>query len=59
MKTGRIIETIENGNMKRVFSCCKVDCTQLTTWLIPNYCPHCGAKITELTKYWRDKNACK
>lgn len=59
MKIGHIIETIENGKMKRVCSCCKVDCTQLTAWMTPNYCPYCGAKITELIKYWGDKNACK
>lgn len=42
---GKIIETIENGRMKRVFSCCGEDFTKLTCWMTPNYCPNCGAKI--------------
>ena len=44
-KTGEIIETIKDGKMNRVFSCCGEDFTQLTMWMIPNYCPNCGAKI--------------
>lgn len=47
IKYGCIIETIENGKMKRVFSCCNTDFTQLTMWLTPNYCPNCGAKISK------------
>ena len=42
---GQIIETIENGKMKRVFSCCNTDFTQMTMWITPNYCPNCGAKM--------------
>lgn len=45
VKRGRIIESIENGKMKRVFSCCGEDFTKLTMWLRPNYCPNCGAKM--------------
>lgn len=44
---GEIIETIEKGKMKRVFSCCNTVCTQLTMWLMPNYCPNCGAEMRE------------
>ena len=42
---GTIIETIKEGKMNRTFSCCNKDCTELTKWLIPDYCPYCGAKI--------------
>ncbi len=42
---GRIIETIENGKMKRVFSCCNTDFTQMTMWMKAKYCPNCGAKM--------------
>ena len=45
VRHGKIIETIENGRMKRVFSCCGEDFTELTCWMTPNYCPNCGAKI--------------
>ena len=45
VRHGKIIETIENGRMKRVFSCCGEDFTKLTCWMAPNYCPNCGAKI--------------
>lgn len=45
VRHGKIIETIENGRMKRVFSCCGEDFTELTCWMTPNYCPECGAKI--------------
>lgn len=44
---GEIIEIIDNGKMKRVFSCCNTVCTQLTMWLEPNYCPNCGADMRE------------
>lgn len=47
VKYGHIIETTENGKAKRVFSCCNTDFTQLTMWLLPDYCPRCGAKIVE------------
>lgn len=42
---GMIIQTIKNGKMNRVFSCCNTDFTQLTMWITPNYCPNCGAKM--------------
>ena len=45
VRHGKIIETIENGRMKRVFSCCGEDFTELTCWMTPNYCPNCGAKM--------------
>ena len=45
VRHGRIIETIGDGRMKRVFSCCGEDFTKLTCWMTPNYCPNCGAKI--------------
>ena len=44
---GKIIETIEDGHMKRVFSCCETDFTEMTCWMTPNYCPNCGAKMDE------------
>ena len=48
VRHGRVIETIEDGRMKRVFSCCGTDFTKLTCWMRPNYCPNCGAKIDEV-----------
>jgi hypothetical protein len=42
---GTIIEIIKEGKMNRTFSCCNKDCTELTKWLIPDYCPYCGARI--------------
>lgn len=45
VKHGEIVETIIDGKMNRVFSCCGKDFTQLTQWIIPNYCPNCGAKM--------------
>lgn len=47
VRHGKIIETIENGRMKRVFSCCGTDFTEMTCWMTPNYCPECGAKMDE------------
>ena len=47
VRHGKIIETIENGRMKRVFSCCGTDFTKMTCWMTPNYCPNCGAKMDE------------
>ena len=40
-----IVQTIKNGRYNRVFSCCNTDFTQLTMWLLPKYCPNCGAKL--------------
>lgn len=48
VRHGRVIETIEDGRMKRVFSCCGTDFTGITCWMRPNYCPNCGAKIDEV-----------
>lgn len=45
VRHGSIIETIEDGRMKRVFSCCGTDFTKMTCWMMPNYCPNCGAKL--------------
>lgn len=45
VRHGRIVQTLENGRMKRVFSCCGTDFTKLTSWMAPNYCPNCGAKM--------------
>ena len=44
-KVGSIIETIEDGHMKRVFSFCEVSSTEMTCWMTANYCPNCGAKM--------------
>ena len=54
-KTGEIIETIKDGKMNRVFSCCETDFTQLTMWMIPKYCPECGAKIFGMHQMWKIK----
>ena len=45
VRHGSIIETIEDGHMKRVFSCCGIDFTKMTCWMTPNFCPECGAKM--------------
>lgn len=45
VRHGKILETIENGKMKRVFTCCGKDFTTLTQWYMPDYCPNCGAKM--------------
>ena len=45
VRHGNIIETIEDGRMKRVFSCCGTDFTKMTCWMTPKYCPNCGAKM--------------
>lgn len=42
---GRIVESWEAGYSKRIFSCCGTDCTKMTQWMRPNFCPHCGAKM--------------
>ena len=48
VRHGSIIETIEDGRMKRVFSCCGTDFTEMTCWMTTNYCPNCGAKMLEM-----------
>lgn len=54
-KEGKIIEQIYNGKMKRVFSCCDEDFTQLTCWITPNYCPNCGAKLDKkIVQVWKE-----
>lgn len=45
VRHGNIVETIEDGRMKRVFSCCGTDFTKMTCWMTPKYCPNCGAKM--------------
>lgn len=42
---GFIICGNKDGRSQRIFSCCNTDFTNLTAWMIPNYCPNCGAKI--------------
>ena len=44
---GEIVETVEKGRMKRVFSCCGCDFTSLTCWSTPKFCPSCGAPMTD------------
>lgn len=45
VRHGNIIETIDDGRIKRVFSCCGADFTEMTCWMTPKYCPNCGAKM--------------
>ena len=53
-RKGKIFETIWDGKSRRVFSCCGTDFTKLTMWVIPNYCPNCGAKMdTNIIQSWR------
>ena len=52
-KTGEIIETIKDGKMNRIFSCCGTDFTQLTMWMTPKYCPECGTKIIKKKEEWK------
>lgn len=47
VRHGSIIETIEDGRMKRVASCCGADFTEITCWMTLNYCPNCGARMDE------------
>lgn len=42
---GYIEEDWSTGKSTRTFSCCGNDCTKMTSWMIPKYCPWCGAKI--------------
>lgn len=44
-KSGEIVETFETGKFHRTVSCCGHDCTQMTVWMVPDYCPWCGAKL--------------
>ena len=47
VRHGKIIETIKDGKMNRVFSRCGHDFTELTCWYMPKYCPNCGALMKE------------
>ena len=47
VRRGTIIETIKDGRMNRVFSCCGHDFTELTCWFMPDFCPSCGAPMTD------------
>lgn len=48
VRHGRIIEFWEDAyHPRRKFSCCGTDCTKLTQWIWPKYCPYCGAKLDE------------
>lgn len=52
-KAGIIIETIKNGKMYRICSCCGQDLTGLISWYMPKYCPNCGAPLEkEIKKEW-------
>ncbi len=45
VRHGSIIESWETGRSKRKFSCCGADCTTMTQWMWPKYCPYCGANL--------------
>jgi hypothetical protein len=49
-KTGIIVEMHSFGRVTRINTCCEKD---MPTWLNPNYCPWCGAKITATVKLRR------
>lgn len=52
-KAGKIIETIKDGRMYRICSCCAQALTGLTSWCMPNYCPNCGTPLEkEIKKEW-------
>lgn len=49
-----IIETIENGKMKRFCSCCQTDFTTISMWGSFRYCPYCGSPLDHGTiQQWR------
>jgi hypothetical protein len=57
VRHGEIIETSEGDKMKRTFSCCGTDFTQMTCWMTPKYCPNCGAKMNPImVRKWRDED---
>ena len=45
IRHGKILQVTENAKHKRVFSCCNTDCTTMTMWMWPKYCPWCGARL--------------
>lgn len=47
VRRGTIIKTIKDGRANRVFSCCGRDFTELTCWYMPDFCPACGAPMTD------------
>lgn len=56
VRHGRIIEFWEDAyHPRRKFSCCDIDCTKLTQWIWPKYCPYCGAKLDEEVKEENDE----
>lgn len=51
VRHGRIIEFWDNTyHPRKKFSCCDTECTTLTMWAWPKYCPYCGAKLDEETE---------
>lgn len=51
VRHGRIIEFWDDTyHPRRKFSCCGTDCTTLTLWVWPKYCPYCGAKLNGKAK---------
>lgn len=47
VRHGYIFETWETERPRRKFSCCGADCTKMTQWMWPKFCPYCGAKLDE------------
>lgn len=47
-----IVETIKDGKSHRMFSCCNTECTNMTSWIMPTYCPWCGKKIGTILREW-------
>lgn len=41
------LQTLEDGYFKRICSHCEKDLTKVTTWIIPKFCPYCGAEMGE------------
>lgn len=47
-----ILESIENGKMKRITECCNSDVTSLTASFTPKYCIECGKKLSGIKKVY-------